>query len=136
MEVREKDEIITIPPMKIPIKEWKEISGKKQFFRGNIYILTSNKTFDSALFWTYVFRDNKLATIVGDVPGGAPTSFGDGTYEFETPHSKLKFELSHKKFYRDYGEENEKYDQNKLIPDFEVSADRALEKVYNNIKLN
>ena len=77
--------------------------------------------------WAYIFRDNNLAQIVGDIPGGTPTAFGD-INEFQTP-SGLKFTVSYKKFYRDYGETDKKYDQDKLIPDIRVNSRHALERI-------
>lgn len=132
VEIRKGKEIVTVPPISVSAKEWEIASGKKRFFCGNVYILTSNKTFNSALMWAYIFRDNNLATIVGDIPGEAPTSFGDCTDEFETPNSKLKFKTTYKKFYRDYGESDKKYNQDKLIPDLKVPASEALERVYSD----
>lgn len=131
VERREGNQIIEIPPITVSAKEIKSRSGKKKFYDGKVFILTSNKTFSSALMWAWMFKDNNLAQIVGDIPGGAPTSFGD-IKEFQTP-SGLKFTVTYKKFYRDYGEADQTYDQDKLIPDIKIDAKYALDSVYEII---
>jgi len=93
-------------------------------YTGKIYILTSPKTFSSATDFGAAISDNRLGEIVGETSGNMPTSYGD-VLAFVTPNARLIFYVSHKQFFR--------VDQSKndlpLIPDYEVPADKALEKV-------
>lgn len=98
-------------------------------YTGKIYILTSPKTFSSATDFGAAISDNRLGEIVGETSGNMPTSYGD-VLAFMTPNTQLIFYVSHKQFFR--------VDQSKndlpLIPDYEVPADQALEKVLELVK--
>lgn len=113
--------------------EVKKYRMDKNVFNGKIFILTSNFTFSSAMLFVSVYSDNKLATIVGEVPGNSPTSYGDvGGRVFNTPNSKLTFMGSGKRFYRP----DETKDPERLTPDVQVPAEEALNKTYELIKSN
>lgn len=98
-------------------------------FDGDIYVLTSTNTFSSAMLFTMAIADNKLGTIVGEIPGNMPTSYGD-ILSFQMPESKLMIQISYKKFYR----VDRSKDAEPIIPDYEVSEEFALDKVYELIK--
>ncbi len=98
-------------------------------YDGNIYILTSHATFSSGMWFAAIFSDNNLAKIVGEVPGISPEGFGEVTEAYVTPNAKLKFSTSQNKFYRP----DETKDGKKLIPDVQVPAKDALNKVYEII---
>lgn len=99
-------------------------------FEGNVFVLTSHGTFSSGMWFATFFSDNNWAKIVGEVPGNSPTSFGDLTQWYVLPNSKLSFQTCFKKFYRPDPTKN----PDRLIPDVEVSAKYALEKVYEIIE--
>lgn len=101
-----------------------------ELFDGNVFILTSHATFSSGMQFATFFSDNNWAKIVGEVPGNSPTSFGDLTQWYTLPNSKLCFQTCFKKFYRPDPTKN----PDRLIPDVEVSAKYALEKVYEIIE--
>lgn len=71
----------------------------ESIFYGTVYLLTSNHTFSSANWFAVVLQDNRLAVVVGEPTGNAPSSFGD-VLQFELPHSHFYFQISHKRFYR------------------------------------
>ena len=103
----------------------------RNLFDGKVFILTSHLTFSSAMLFALEFADNNLATIVGEVPGNSPTSFGDiSWHEHVTPNSKLKFSTTFKKFYRP----DPTKDQDRLTPDIQCPAKEALDKVYKLIE--
>lgn len=109
----------------------KNFQAKKNLFDGKVYILTSNMTFSSAMLFARDFSDNRLATIVGEVPGNSPTCFGDiSNQRYFTPNSKLIFKTTYKKFYRP----DSTREPNRLIPDIAVSAKESLSKVYEIIQ--
>jgi hypothetical protein len=68
-------------------------------FEGNFYILVNNHTFSAAIDFATFFSDNKVATIVGEPVGDAPSSAGE-LLTFETPNLKLPFQVSTKIFVR------------------------------------
>lgn len=108
----------------------KQTNNKKDVvFDGDIYVLTSTNTFSSAMLFTMAIADNNLGTIVGEVPGNMPTSYGD-VLSFQMPESKLMIQISYKKFYR----VDRSKDAQPIIPDYEVSEEVALDKVYELIK--
>ncbi len=110
--------------------ETKLIKSDKNLFDGKLFILTSNLTFSSAMDFALEFSDNNLATIVGEVPGNSPNHYGCCNICDYTPNSKLKFITTTKKYYR----ADSTKDPNRLIPDVQVSAKEALNKVYELIK--
>lgn len=111
----------------------KNFQAKKNLFDGKVYILTSNMTFSSAMLFARDFSDNRLATIVGEVPGNSPTCFGSVfNQKCFTPNSKLIFKTTYKKFYRT----DSTKDPNRLIPDIAVSAKESLSEVYKIIQKN
>jgi hypothetical protein len=97
-------------------------------FTGKLYVLTSTNTFSSAMDFAVAVSDNKIGTIVGEIPGNMPSCYGDNLY-FQTPNSKLSFSVSYKYFHR----VDKSKDSEPLVPDYEVSADEALDKVYELI---
>ncbi len=98
-------------------------------FDGNIYVLTSQYTFSSAMDFATVIQDNGIGKVIGETPGNMPTAYGD-KLSFQLPESKLVLSVSYKKFYRaDMTKSIEP-----LIPDYTVDADKAEEKLVEYIK--
>ena len=102
-------------------------------FKGQIYVLTSTYTFSSAMSFSVIISDNNLGTVIGEIPGNMPSSYGD-ILHFQTPNAKLLFTISYKYFIRPDGTKSSE----PLIPDYEVPAKDALtkakEKLENKIK--
>lgn len=105
--------------------------NKSGLFDGEVFILTSHRTFSSAMLFATMFSDNNLGTIVGEIPGNSPESFGQVLDDvFRTRSSKLRFTITSRKLYRP----DETKDGTRLIPDVQVPAKDALNKVYEIIK--
>ncbi|MGN1148302.1 MAG: S41 family peptidase [Lachnospiraceae bacterium] len=102
---------------------------KEQVFNGDVYLLTDIWTYSSAMDFAMLIADNDLGTIVGEPSGNLPDSYGD-CLSFQLPNTRLFLSVSYKKWCR--------IDQSKhgepIMPDYEVAADEALEKVYELIK--
>lgn len=98
-------------------------------FDGNVYVLTSQYTFSSAMDFATVIQDNGIGKVIGEIPGNMPTANGD-KLSFQLPESKLLLGVSYKKFYRVDIDKSEE----PLIPDCTVNADEALEKLVEYIK--
>lgn len=98
-------------------------------FDGNVYVLTSQYTFSSAMDFATVIQDNGIGKVVGETPGNMPTAYGD-KLGFQLPESKLILCVSYKKFYRvDISKSIEP-----LIPDYVTDAETAEEKLVEYIK--
>jgi hypothetical protein len=111
------------------LKKYKnEFLTNKQYkdllFNGRVYVLTSTSTFSAAMNFASILSDNKIGVVVGEIPGNMPSSYGN-ILEFQTPNSKLCFTISSKFFIR--ADESKRYLP--LIPDYNVSAETALDKV-------
>lgn len=113
---------------------------KNVLFDGNVFVLTSHQTFSSGMNFAQIFQDNNLGTIVGEVPGNSPESFGDVATSKDShgkrtiappkmPNSQLTFTATFKKFSRI----DKSKDGTRLIPDVQVPAKEALNKVYEII---
>ncbi|MFO7712749.1 MAG: S41 family peptidase [Dehalococcoidia bacterium] len=68
-------------------------------FKGDVFILIGNRTFSAGNWIAVVFRDNDLATIIGEPTGNAPSSFGD-MISFQLPNSRFVLGVSYKYFTR------------------------------------
>lgn len=106
-----------------------EFRNSLPLYNGNIYVLTSHGTFSAGMWFAALLSDNNLAKIIGEVPGGSPTAFGDCSPDYVTPNSKISFHTTFKKF----GRPNPAKNLDRVIPDFEVPAKDALNKVYEII---
>lgn len=99
----------------------------KYIYNGKIYVLISGKTFSSAIMFSVLLKDNKLAKIIGEPNSNVPSAYGD-VIEFKLPNSKLILRTTFKKFIRP-----NKDDKNDIITDYIVSADNAFKTFYNLI---
>lgn len=82
-------------------------------FKGKTYVIVGQNTFSSAMMFAVIVLDNKLATVVGEVPDrGHPNHFGE-LIKFTTPNTNLDFYFGVKEWIRPAG----KIEPNKLIPD-------------------
>ena len=99
-------------------------------FIGDIYLLTSTKTYSSAMNFAQTFKHYKIGEIIGEETGGWIVSYGD-YIPTELPNTKLKLNISTKKFYT-IGTTNK--DLHGVIPDEKVPAKDALTNVLNKIK--
>ena len=73
------------------------------------------------MYFAMLLSDNGLATLIGEIPGNMPSSFGDILY-FQTPNARLRLSVSYKYFLRaDAFKEDLP-----LIPDIQVPAEEAL----------
>ncbi|MEA3569325.1 S41 family peptidase [Paenibacillus phoenicis] len=68
-------------------------------FNGHLYLLISPKTFSAANVFAVTFKDNGLATLIGEPTGNQPSCYGD-IFVFKMPHSGFQFTVSYKHFSR------------------------------------
>ncbi|MGE5592462.1 MAG: S41 family peptidase, partial [Betaproteobacteria bacterium] len=64
-----------------------------EIFRGEVYVLTSWRSFSAAVDFAAILRDNSLAKVVGAPTGGTPTEYGD-TLSFSMPNTGWRFSVS------------------------------------------
>lgn len=130
MEQREKDKVLEFKRWTLGINEGAaEYRKTIPLFDGNVYILTSHGSFSAAMDFATDFSDNNWGYIIGEIPGNSPTGFGDATEFVHTSNGNLEFRTTFKKFYRP----DESKDGTRLIPDVQVPAKDALNKVYEII---
>ncbi len=98
-------------------------------FSGDVYVLTGADSFSSAVDFAALISDNKLGTVIGEVPGNMPSSYGD-ILRFQTPNARLIFTVSYKYFTRP---DASKHDL-PLIPDVQVRAEDALDETMRQIE--
>ncbi len=108
---------------------WKNKPGQQEnqqadyVFSGDVYVLTGTDTFSSAMDFATLLSDNRLGTVVGEIPGNMPSSYGDILY-FQTPNALLVFTVSYKYFIRPDATKTDL----PLLPDLQVSAHDAMEE--------
>ena len=98
-------------------------------FSGGVYVLTSADSFSAAMDFATLLSDNGLCTVVGEIPGNMPSSYGDILY-FQTPNALLAFTVSYKYFIRPDASKSDL----PLLPDVQVPADDALEEALRLIQ--
>lgn len=105
---------------------WKksESDGTIELFRGKIYMLIGNKTFSSANWFAMVFKDNDLATLIGQRSGNAPCSYG-AIHNYKLPYGNIEVIISTKYIIRPSGV----CDTDALLPDVEIPL--TLEDAFN-----
>lgn len=102
---------------------------KYKFKKGKIYLLISNDTYSSAASFSWAFQYFKMGTVIGEETGGMAVCFGN-IVEQTLPNTKLKYQVSHCKFYQ-YGATDN--DTHGTLPDYEVSSPKASEYTINLI---
>lgn len=98
-------------------------------FSGDVYVLTGADSFSSAVDFAALISDNKLGTVIGEVPGNMPSSYGD-ILRFQTPNARLIFTVSYKYFTRPDASKRDL----PLIPDVQVRAEDALDETMRQIE--
>lgn len=98
-------------------------------FGGNVYVLTSSRTFSSGTIFAEMISDNGFGKVVGEECGNMPDSYGD-VVVFQTPNARLSFQVSSKHFDRI----DESKSSSPLIPDYKCDSAEALNKVISIIK--
>lgn len=98
-------------------------------FGGNVYILTSSRTFSSGTIFAELISDNGFGKIVGEECGNMPDHYGDVAV-FQTPNARLSFQVSTKHFNR-IDESKSSYP---LVPDYKCNSAEALDKAIDIIK--
>ena len=107
----------------------KLIEPNSNIFNGEVYLLTSLKTFSSASTFAQCFKHYKLGTIVGEETGGWIVAYGD-KITTTLPISKLSLTISQKKFYTVGATDK---DLHGIIPDIKVKSENALDFVLKKI---
>lgn len=98
-------------------------------FDGQLYILTSESTFSSAMAFAQYIKDNQLGILIGESPGNDPNGYGE-VAAFQLPNSKLCMQISTKQFYRADRDCEDAF----VLPDITCDSDKAKEKL--NLILN
>ena len=116
---------------------WKNQPGEQRnqqaeyVFSGDVYVLTSTDSFSSAMDFATLLSDNGLCTVIGEIPGNMPSSYGDILY-FQMPNSLLIFTVSYKYFIRPDATKSNL----PLVPDVQVPAHETLEEALRLINKN
>lgn len=89
-------------------------------FKGNVYVLTSIKTFSGAMHLADYLQGNGVAKVVGESPGNMATCYTDISH-FVLPNSRLSLTVSSAKFLR----VNDSIVNKALIPDISCNSEDA-----------
>ena len=116
---------------------WKNKPGQQRnqqaeyVFSGDVYVLTGTDSFSATVDFATLLSDNGLCTVVGEIPGNMPSSYGDILY-FQTPNALLVFTVSYKYFIRPDATKS----NFPLLPDVQVPAYDAMEEALRLIRKN
>lgn len=105
-------------------------TGQEGHYNGNVYLLTSNKTFSSAGSFAWAFKECGMGTVVGEETGGMNVCYGD-VLSYRLPVSRLHCSISFKRFWQFRADES---DIHGTLPDVAVPAADALNKTLQIIE--
>ena len=108
----------------------KPLTTDEGHYDGNVYLLTSNKTFSSAGSFSWAFKETGAGTVIGEETGGMNVCFGD-ILGYNLPVSGLYCTISYKRFWQFRADEN---DIHGTLPDIAVPADKAMDEVMKLVK--
>lgn len=108
----------------------KPLTTDEGHYDGNVYLLTSNRTFSSAGSFSWTFKETGAGTVVGEETGGMNVCFGD-ILGYSLPISDLYCTISYKRFWQFRADEN---DIHGTLPDIAVPADKAMDEVMKLVK--
>lgn len=108
----------------------KPIGAGEGHYDGNVYLLTSNKTFSSAGSFAWAFKECGMGKVIGEETGGMNVCFGD-VLKYTLPVSKLNVFISFKRFWQLRADEN---DIHGTVPDIVVPAADALDKAMELVR--
>ena len=99
-------------------------------YNGNVYILTSNRTFSSGSSFAWTFKECGAGIVIGEETGGMNVSFGDIVY-YRLPVSGIYCSISYKRFWQFKADED---DIHGTLPDIEVPAGEAMDRALEIIQ--
>lgn len=105
-------------------------TAEEGHYDGNVYLLTSNRTFSSAGSFSWAFKECSMGTVIGEETGGMNVCYGD-ILMYKLPVSGLSTSISFKRFWQLRADEN---DIHGTIPDIAVPAEQALDKAFEIIR--
>lgn len=94
-------------------------------FDGNVFVLTSKKSFSSAMMFPEYVKDNNIGKIIGEAPANDPNGYGD-VVRFVLPNSRISMQISRSKFVRINQDTTEKF----VEPDYPCDSDKVMEVLY------
>lgn len=106
------------------------LTEQEGHYNGNVYLLTSNKTFSSAGSFAWAFKECGMGKVIGEETGGMNVCYGD-ILSYRLPVSRLSCTISYKRFWQFRADES---DIHGTIPDVAVPAADALDKTLQIIK--
>ena len=106
------------------------LTEQEGHYNGNVYLLTSNKTFSSAGSFARAFKQCDMGKVIGEETGGMNVCYGD-ILSYRLPVSRLSCTISYKRFWQFRADES---DIHGTIPDVAVPAADALDKTLQIIK--
>lgn len=101
---------------------------KSKQFDGKVCLLTSTRTFSSAMNLAQAFKHYKIGKIIGEETGGWIVSYGD-KITTSLPISKLPLSISTKKFYTVGATDKDKHG---VKPDIQTNKEEALDYALKN----
>lgn len=116
--------------VEIPESDYiRPLSADEGFYNGNVYLLTSPKTFSAAASFAWTFSQCAIGSIIGEETGGMNVSYGDKVW-YRLPASGLECGISFKRFWQFRADESSIHG---ATPDIHVSASDALQKAMSLI---
>lgn len=115
-----------------PSEYIKPRSIQEGHYTGNVYLLTSNKTFSSAGSFAWAFKECGMGKVIGEETGGMNVCYGD-ILSYTLPISKLTTSVSYKRFWQLRANEN---DIHGTLPDISVPAADALDAAMKLVRKN
>ncbi len=100
---------------------------KDLLFYGNVFVLTNERSFSSAMMFPQYVKDNGLGKIIGETPANDPSGYGDTVRNY-LPNSHIKIFISKTDFTRVDPTCPDKY----VEPDYPCKSSEVMEELYRH----
>ena len=100
---------------------------KELLFHGNLFVLTNERSFSSAMMFPLYVQDNGLGKIIGETPANDPSGYGDVVRNY-LPHSHIKIFVSKTDFTRVNPDSPDRY----VEPDYPCKSSQVMEELYRH----
>ena len=100
---------------------------KELLFTGNVFVLTNERSFSSAMMFPQYVKDNGIGKIIGVTPANDPSGYGDTVRNY-LPNSHIKTFISKTDFTRVDQDSPDRY----VEPDYPCKSGEVMEELYKH----
>lgn len=121
-------------------EDWESPIDNENRFKGDTYLLVGSISYSAAIVLATTLKDNKFATLVGEITGGFANQTAQGNL-FNLPHSQLRAYIATRTLLRPNGNLTRHgvvphYEAYNSVADIKAQRDVGMERVFELIESN